>query len=178
MGRGKADWSGARSHVPWVDDEQWAARLADNPDTLYRIVADSYDVALRDEEARRGEQRSGRRPRPDLVPLEVVLDAVFPSRFSMDPFPVALEKVMDGRSQRAFSKEVPCHQTTLSRLLSGELEPDLSMMERVAKAGGVEPWFFLEWRAGFVARTVQRALLSDPNASVNAIRGLRSMMRR
>lgn len=171
----KSDWAKARSHVPWAEDDVWAERLAENPEALYRIIADSYDIALRDEEKLRGEQRSGRRPKPPQVPLDQVYAAVFPSQYSMDPFRETLEKLMDGRSQRAFARRVPCHQTTLSRLLSGALAPDLAMMERIASAAGVQPWYFVEWRAQFVASVVQSSLMANPNMSVNAIRGLRNM---
>lgn len=175
MSRGKADWQAAQERVAWARDTDWAAQLESNQEALYRIIADAYDIALRDEEQARGVQRSGRRPKPPQVPLEQVYAAVFPQQYSMDPFREALYKVMDGRSQRAFAADVPCHQATLSRLLSGELSPDMAMMERIAAAAGVQPWFFLEWRAQFVGQVVTDALLTNPNLSVNAIRGLRAM---
>lgn len=175
MSRGKADWNAARERVAWAQETDWASQLEGNQEALYRIIADAYDIALRDEEQARGVVRSGRRPKPPQVPLEQVYAAVFPQQYSMDPFRDALVKVMDGRSQRAFAADVPCHQATLSRLLSGELLPDTVMMERIAAAAGVQPWFFLEWRAQFVGRVVTDALLANPNLSVNAIRGLRAM---
>ena len=177
MSRSKADWGAAFDRVPWVDSgDLFRERMTDNPEVLYRIIADAYDVALRDEEKRKGVQRQGRRPKPPPVPLRDVYEAVFPQQYSMDPFSDALVKLMDGQSQREFARRVPCHQTTLSRLLRGEIEPDMSMMERVADAAGVKPWFFLEWRAAFVSTVVEDVLMTNPNLSVNALRGLKNLV--
>jgi hypothetical protein len=170
----RADWERARARVPYVEDEDWQAKLAENPEALYRIIADSYDLVLRDREVEAGTQRSGRRPRPSRVPIDEVIAAVLPPRYSNDPFPVALHALLRGRSQRSFSLLVPCNQATLSRLLSGQLTPDLVMLERVAEAAGVGPWFFREWRAGYVAALVREVLTDNPSMSVAALRALQA----
>lgn len=175
MTRQRADWNRAREVVPYVGDREWLSRLADNPETLYRIIADAYDFVLRDREIAQGVRRSGRRPRPSRVPIDEVIEAVLPKQYSNDAFPQALVEVMDGRSQRAFSKDVPCDQATLSRFIAGQLKPDVPMMERIAAAGGVPPWFFREWRAEYVAALVRNVLMEDPAMSVQALRALQLM---
>lgn len=176
MAQERADWQGARQMVPYVDADEWSERMQSNPEALMRIIADAYDFALREREARQGRRRYGRRPKPDPVSLDEVYAAAFPTQFSRAPFAEALDELMlmNGSSQRAFAARVPCHQSTLSRMLSGQLKPDASMMERVASAAGVQPWFFAEWRASFVADVVERSLLADPSMSISAVKGLRA----
>lgn len=178
MAQERADWRGARRTVPYVDADEWADRMRENPEALLRLIADAYDFALREREAKAGVRRYGRRPKPDPVPLDEVYATAFPSQFSQLPFCGALERLMAGSSQRAFASRVPCHQATLSRLLTGRLVPDAAMMERLARAAGVQPWYFAEWRAQFVANVVETSLLSDPSMSITAIKGLRTRVRR
>jgi transcriptional regulator with XRE-family HTH domain len=94
---------------------------------------------------------------------------IFPDRYSMDPFPLAMEKLLAGRSQRAFAKKVPMHQMTLSRLMRGQYEPDLEMLERIAKAAKVTPAYFLEWRAEYISRVLSNVFRQRPNLSVAAL---------
>lgn len=173
----RSDWASARARVPYASNGNWALILEDNPEVLHRIIADAYDVVLREEERAAGVRRSGRRPKPSLVPLGDVVDKVFPQQYSHDPFPVALANLLEGHSQRAFAKRVPCHQATLSKLLNGQYEPDLPMMERIAEAAGEGPWYFLEWRAGYVGALVTDALTTSPSTAVQVIRGMRLLAR-
>lgn len=169
------DWQAAKDYVPWAERDEWSARMADNPDVLHQIIADAYDIALRDREHALGIQKAGRRPKPDPVSLDEVFDVAFPGQYSIEPFRVALATLTSGFSQRAFAKLVPCHQTTLSRLLSGKARPEMAMMERIAVAAGVGPWYFSEWRAAFAAQLVQRALMDDVQFGIRVINGIRDV---
>jgi hypothetical protein len=168
----RADWTRAREVVPYAEDGAWVDLLSSNPEALYRIIADSYDFVLREREVLEGKRRPGRRPRPSQVPIDEVIDAVFPKQYSNEPFVEALASLVDGRSQRAFSAEVPCNQATLSRLLSGQAKPDMAMMEGLARAGGVPPWYFREWRAEYLASLIREVMLESPSMSVQALRAL------
>ena len=174
---GKADWDAASAMVPYADGD-WQGFLTENPEALYRIIADTYDVVLRERERANGVRRSGRRPKPSQVPIEEVYAAVFPPRYAMEPFIPALEALVGNESQRSFSRRVPCDQATLSRLLSGRLAPDLSMMERLAGAAGVKPWYFAEWRAAWVGGLIRDVLASRPDLSIKALQGLRAYAER
>lgn len=175
MTRGRADWERARERVPYIEDEGWRELLASKPEALYRIIADTYDVVLRDRERAAGIKRTGRRPKPSQVPIDEVIAAVFPEQYSAAPFTVALARLLEGRSQRSFAPLVPCNQATLSRLLAGQLKPDIRMMERIAAAAGVQPWFFREWRADYVALLVREVLTERPEMGVAAMRALQSI---
>lgn len=173
MGQARSDWGAAKAHAPYVEDADWSELLEGNPEVLHRIIADAYDVVLRDEEKANGIKRSGRRPKPSQVPLGEVVGKVFPQQYSNLPFTKALEDLVSGRSQRQFARRVPCNQATLSKLLRGQYEPDMSMMERLALAGGQGPWYFREWRAQYVGALVTDALMSNPSTGVQAVRALR-----
>jgi hypothetical protein len=176
----KSDWEAARARVPYADQGEWPELLERHPEVLHRIVADAYDVFLREGDRANGVRRSsgGRRPKPSMVPVEDVLDSVFPRQYSTLPFPKALADLVGPQSQRQFSRKVPCNQATLSKLLNGAYLPDLPFMERLALAGGQGPWYFLEWRAGYVAALVRDALLASPSTGVQAVRAIRLMVRK
>lgn len=169
----KADWTGHA--VPWLDasrdpGEQLAERLT--PEILWQIVADVYDIAKTEEERDSGLVRIGRRPAREEVPLEEVLLKLLPNPYGDLPFPEALRVLMKGRSQREFAQRVPCDQSTLSRLLSGKLKPDRRLLEGLARAGGQGPWYFVEWRALFVADLVAYCFMQRPHQSAQIIRRL------
>jgi transcriptional regulator with XRE-family HTH domain len=178
VSRTKSDWDRALSHVPYADHARWPELLQANPEVLHRIIADAYDVVLREEEKLQGVRRSGRRPKPSMVPVTEVLSKVFPQQYSALPFREALAELIGGESQRQFAKRVPTTQATISRLLSGEFKPDLVMMERLATAAAQGPWYFLEWRAGYVGALVAEALVASPSTGVQAIRAIRLLARR
>lgn len=152
-----------------MGEADWIAVFDRDPDIMWRIVGDIYDVVKTEEEKAAGKRVMGRRP-PRSGSLEDVWATVFPAPYSMDPFPEALRKLMNGRSQSAFAMRVPIHQTTLSRMLKGEWMPDLQMLERIAEAAKVQPAYFVEWRAQYVAGLIQRVLMERPNMSVMALR--------
>lgn len=132
---------------------------------------------LREREAAEGVKRSGRRPRPSRVPLDEVLSAVFPAQYSNEPFTSVMKSLLEGQSQRSFSQKVPCNQATLSRLLAGRLEPDMKMLERIAAAAEVPPWYFVEWRAFYVGSLITEVLLENPSMGVRSIRALQHLAR-
>jgi transcriptional regulator with XRE-family HTH domain len=81
---------------------------------------------------------------------------------------------MAGRSQRQFAQRIPCSQPWLARILSGEATPDIYMIEAIADAAKVPPWFFPEWRAMFLSNMVLEAYTRSPHLSITALRAMRS----
>ncbi len=172
----QANWQRAREACPpelmqggEAGHRAILARLVANPDIVWQIVGDIYDVVKTEEEKAAGLVRQGRRPRRTNVALADVWATVFPEPYTMDPFPEAMLRLLNGRSQRQFARRIPCHQTTLSRLMAGSLTPDLSMLERIAGAAGVMPTFFVEYRALYLGGAVTEVLLAQPNMSVTAL---------
>lgn len=161
--------NGDHPSLEW-DGEQIEAYLAANPEVMYRIFGDMYSI-VKDEQAKaEGHKRVGRRPMRAADSIDEMLETVLPEQYSTKPFPQALRVLMGRQSQRTFSRKVPCHQTTLSRLLSGELDPDLETMECLARAAGTHPSWFAEWRAQAVASVIRSVLERDPQLSIRVIR--------
>lgn len=169
----KADFEKARRDFPstQMGEPEWLA-FFDTPEGSHaagRILGDIFDAVKAEEEKAAGTHRMGRRP-ARTASLQDVYDTVFPAPYSMDPFPEAMIKLLNGRSHRQFAPKVPVHQTTMSRLMAGSLTPDLRMLERIALAAKVHPSFFVEYRAMFVGQLLTRIFISRPNMGVAAYR--------
>lgn len=173
---GEVDWERVGQFVPelrgGVTPEYLERKLDESPEIMLRLVVDLYDSIKRDQERAEGRVRLGRRPKPTDVPLEVMKDAVFRPSYSLKPFPQALAELMGSTSQREFAKRIPVHQSSLSRLLSGEMEPAPQMLESVARACSVSPFYFVEWRAIYIAQLVASSYIADPKRSVGMLRAL------
>lgn len=177
----KADFEKAKREFPstQMGEAGWLA-FFDTPagrHAMGRILGDIYDVVKAQEEKEAGVHRMGRRP-SRTGSLQDVYDTVFPAPYSMDPFPEAMLKLLNGRSQRQFAPKVPVHQTTMSRLMKGELKPDLMMLERIAEAAKVAPAYFVEYRAMFVGQLLTRVLTDRPNMGIAAFREVKGANRR
>lgn len=172
----KADFEKAKSLFPSTElnEKEWLIIVDANPDIMWHILGDIYDVLMAEEDKAKGIRSMGRRPARTGVSLEKLYATIFPPAFSMEPFPAALKNLMTGKSQRQFAMRVPCNQSTLSRLLSGEMKPDITMLERVAAAAKVNPAYFMEWRALYLAKLIEHAFLQRPNLSVMAVRNVRN----
>lgn len=170
---GRADWERAWREYPstqWGRDEI-DAFLRANPEVIWRIVGDMYEAVKQEEERRAGvKPKMGRRPVRKNVPLEEVWRVIFAQPFTLEPFPVAMRELMQGASQRAFTAKLPLNQSTLSRLLSGELQPDMPMMEILAEACGVQPVYFVEYRAQYVGAMIADTFVKNPRLGIKAIK--------
>jgi hypothetical protein len=174
----KADFEKAKAMFPSIGfgESEWLA-FFDTPagfQAMGAILGDIYDVVKAEEDKAKGIRTMGRRPARKGVSLDEVYATVFPPQYTNEPFPVALKTLMAGRSQRQFCMKIPCHQTTLSRMLSGTLEPDLIMMERVADAAKVPPSYFAEWRAHYIGRLITNVFLQRPHMSITAVKSLKT----
>jgi hypothetical protein len=172
----KANYERAKALYPStaMGEAEWLQAFHRNPDIMWSIIGDVYDAVKTEEEKAAGIRRMGRRPARHGTSMEEVYATVFPTVYSSDPFPEALTKLLAGRSQRAFAAKIPCNQGTISRLLSGQLEPDIVMMERVAAAAKVAPYFFVEYRAQAIGQMVVKILMEQPNMSIQAMKRVRA----
>ena len=170
----KADWEKAKAQYPSyaLGKDEWVA-FFETPAGFHamgQLIRDIYDEVLAEQEREAGHRQMGRRPNRNERPLSEVYEQDFPKPYSMYPFPVAMQKLLDKHpSQRAFCRKVPIHQTTLSLYMSGKRKPDLHMLERIAAAARVKPSFFVEWRAMYVSEMVLNVLLQSPNVGVRAV---------
>lgn len=175
----KADLERARSLYPSCNMglEEWTAFFgtAAGLRAMGRILYDIYDEVVSREERENGKRRIGRRPAREATTLAGVMAVVKPEEFSNDPLPIALKKLLRGRSQRQFARKVPVSQPYLNRLLLGQHSRyDLELLEALADAAEVPPWHFPEWRALYISGLVQEVLLTQPHLGITALRGLRN----
>lgn len=145
---------------------QWRDTVRDNPDVTWRILSDIVKIVQADKTPK----RTGRRPAPDMVGVDELLDIIYPERFSMEPFTDALDKLMGDTTQVVFAKAMNVSQPHLSRLLKGKVEPDMALMAAAAEAGGVTPAYFREWRAAWLAEAITDLFINHPNRSVIAVK--------
>lgn len=172
----KANFERAKAAYPScsMGEQEWIAVFDRNPDIMWAIVGDIYDAVKTEQEKDAGIRRMGRRPARQATSMEEVFATVFPNQYSMDPFPTAFEKLLNGRSQRQFALKIPCNQGTISRLLSGQVQPDLIMLERIAEVAKVPAHYFVEYRALLIGQMVTRVLLEQPNMGVTAMKRVRA----
>lgn len=172
----KADFAKAKKQYPSsaMGEKEWYAVFDAYPDIMWAILADVYNVILDERERDEGIHRIGRRPARRANSMEELRRAVMPPQFNTEPFPVALKDLMGARSQRQFAPRIPIDQPTLSRFLSGQLSPDLQMLEAIAAACKVPAHYFVEYRALFISEMVCRVLTARPNLGVTAFKAYRA----
>lgn len=175
---GSADYDRAKMLYPsttTLDEAGWAAYF-ETPagDAAFaRLLGDIYSEVCALEDRDTGQVRIGRRRARPAVPLDEVMAKVFPVKYSMDPFPIAYSALLAGRSERAFAARLPISRCTLMRARRGQSAPDLGMLEAIATAARVAPFYFLEYRAGYVATLIGQVLTAAPHLSVRAVRELK-----
>lgn len=136
----------------------WRQYLAEHPEVLHHILADLHQVA-------------GAKGRP--ANLDDIWELVAP-KYSERPFPEAFLEVKGGRSIRQIAMSVGLHHQTVLRYLSGALPVvsrhdvagSMRRLELFAKALGVKPSYFAEWRRLWVMSVIDVALEQRPNLSV------------
>lgn len=167
-----ADWDKAKKLYPSTGDDEaaWAQVLSEQPDVMFSVIAYIVKVV----KATEGPRKTGRRPGITGLSFDETWDVLYPQRYTLEPITEALPKLMAGRSQRQIAPKVPCNQATLSRVLSGQVKPDLGLMRGLAAALKVPPTFFLEYRAMRLAEMVLSVLLSQPNMSVTLFKQLQN----
>lgn len=165
-----ADWDKAKKLYPATADgeAEWAAVLAEQPDIMFSVIAYIVKVV----KATEGPRKTGRRPGVTGLGFDEVWDVLYPQRYTSEPFTEAASKLMAGKSQRQVAARIPCNQSTLSRLLNGQLKPDLGLIKGFAAAMKVPPTYFAEYRAMRLAQLIQQTLIAQPDLSVTLVKRL------
>lgn len=176
----QADWAHAATQFPVTAHTQdagfWASFFEERPGVLHQLLGDLYLITKAHQ---RADRRGGRRSRTINGNMEELWGMLTP-RFATEPFGPATRELMGATSLRQFAKKVPMHHHALARLISGERpvvrpkdpEGTMRILEAVAKAGGVHPSYFLEWREVFVYNALQQAFETSPNLSITVTRNL------
>lgn len=162
-----SDWEKAlaesKVYAGSFDPTFWRTYLIEHPEVLHHILADLHQVAGVDK---------GRPPN-----LDDLWELVAPT-FSDQPFPQAFQNARGARSVRQIAGAVHLHHEQVRRYLDGRLPiikvhdsiGSMRRLELFAKALGVRPAYFMEWRRLWIMSVIDSALESRPNVSVSIYR--------
>lgn len=148
--------------------DEWKRVMSDEPDIMISLVQDVLKILQSQDET----ERVGRRRSAEVMGYDELWAELFPSRYSTDPLPVALRALIAPLTQGQFSRKVPCNQSTLSWLTTGQRNATPEMMESLARAGGVTPAYFVEWRAWRLSALLTDAFVADPTATMKMAKSL------
>lgn len=93
--------------------------------------------------------------------------------YSYEPFPVAFRSLAGSRSVRHLATKLGLNPQMVWRLKTGKMEPDLRLIEKIAKGFGKEPAYFAEWRIAYVLGALGDQLERSPETSVDLYKKLR-----
>lgn len=154
-------------------EQMWVDRFTQDEDLMWLIVGDIVRYVSADE-IPRGTRVSSRRQVQDKDRNLTAVWRVLHGHYSNDPFPISVKELIGKRSLRDFAARSGFGSVqTLIRYQRGERPLTMMCMEGMAKAGRVEPHYFVEYRALWLGRELQRAMLARPNESLKAIKMIR-----
>lgn len=160
-------------------DQMWLRRFTVEPEQVWKMIGDVVRF-VSSEEVPRGQRRSSlRRVQEKDYNLEAVwrITGLVKPPPSTEIFPVAARELIGKRSLRDFARAAGFGEhgghRTLARYLSGEQALSMESMEAIARAGRVDPMYFMEYRAGWLARELFYAMLSNGNHSLHAVKQIR-----
>lgn len=140
---------------PSVDQLDWIEAFKD-VELFGRLLRD----ILKFDQSEPG--RSGPRPVLDRKVAEKRLRQFKRADYSELPFREALAVLAGSRSIRHVAQKTGVDRNTIQRLLAGQKEPSLYLMEQIAKGFGKEASYFLEYRTAFVLAALESRMMNSP----------------
>jgi len=178
-----ANWAKARTLCPpeQYGSTEWLAHYSANPETLTSMLGDLYRVYKSEEEKRNGTANpSGGRRKAHINGNMDELWSIITPQFSTKPFHAAFEELRGKRTVRQYAAKAGMDHRYLSRIVNISAgkpikgrPADRYDLEAIAKAGGVHPAYFLEWRLMVVQDLIAEVFTRQPHLSVNVLRSLR-----
>lgn len=150
-------------HFPSVVNIQWAKAFAADIELFGRIHKDILRV---DQSA---DTRSGPGPRPvlDEENSRDRLRQLLGQDYSYVPFREAFAALAGPRSLRHLASKTGISYVMIHRLLNGERDPDLWMLEQIAEAFNKHPSYFIEYRNAYILGALGDQLDKSPETSVD-----------
>lgn len=136
----------------------WEVLFEHQPDIIHAILAD----VVKHSNAQPG--KVGQRPTPRE---ETVPDIIHLVRMEQnnDPLEIELPRIMKvrGLSERKLQERLSISRRTLQRLIEGDYDPPLSVLEELSDALSVSPSHWVEYRAKIVLAAVVTVFLQQPS---------------
>lgn len=167
-----ADLQNAKDQFRMRSVDEWIALFDRAPHVMHQILGDIFRETRAEEERLHGKARIGRRPKNIEGSLDELWEMITP-QYSSEPFATAVKELIEkSPSLRAFALKAKMNHPTLLRLMSGEMKLDRHRLEQIAKAGGVHPAFFMEYREMIVVEAITTVFARKPNYSIAAYKEL------
>jgi transcriptional regulator with XRE-family HTH domain len=176
----QADWATAAARYPVTAQtgsaQFWIDFFDERPGVLHQLLGDLYLITKAHQQA---DRRGGRRSRNINGNLDELWGMLTP-KFAVVPFDEALTDLMGEVSLRQFAKRIPMSHVQLLRLLRGDSvvvrpkdpQGSMQLLEAIARAGGVHPSYFQEWRELFVYNALHSMFERSPNLSIKVMKQL------
>lgn len=170
-----AKWGEVKALCPAGEygTEEWRAHFTGHPDVLMQVLGDLFRIYKGEERKRDGtaNPQGGRRKSSIDGTLDELWSILTP-QFATVPFAEAFKTLVGKRTLRAFALRAGMDHRDLSRKLRGKVPVNRYDLERMAKAGGVHPAFFMEWRAMVLQESIGKMLMEAPHLSIRALRAM------
>lgn len=155
MGRGRRklkdiDWDtkleSIREEFPEVDGIDWA-KIFNERTNVFESIAGGVAKKF-------------------LIDKNEGLSSLYENKYSDLPFVEALDKLWGDRTVAEMSELTGITPNVIRRLKFGERPPMYEDMEKIAKAFGLDPGFFVEYRIAVVVSAIDRFLKSSPETCI------------
>lgn len=164
MNQVKTSWA-ERSKViktmyPSTAKLDWYEVFYQDPTILGKMVNDIIKL----DQVRTG--KPGKRPSLDEQGATERLRKLRDEDHTTRPLSEALKVLAGDRSIRSIATKIGLDKSYVHRLLKGDAEPSLEVIEKVAKAFNKHPSYFVEYRIGYIMAMLDYKLNQVPEMSV------------
>ena len=161
--------SKAGGYAEYVQNiSEWDRVLTEQPDMLIDIFADVAKIV----QASKTGRVTGRRPTAQAVSMDELWETLFPERFSTAPISESLPPLIGDLSLGQFALKVGCARSLISQILTGKRSATPQTMTAMARAAGVTPAYFAEWRAWRLSELLADAFLANPELTAQIAKRL------
>jgi plasmid maintenance system antidote protein VapI len=138
----------------------WYEVFRSDPTVMGKMVSDIIKISET--------QSSGPGKRPALDPKFAAekYKQLSGQDYSSLPFKETFNFMKKDYSVRHLARKTSLDKSMVQRLLKGEVDPSVEIMEKIAKGFGKKPSFFLEYRIYYVLGMLHEAMLEYPDFSI------------
>lgn len=169
-----ADWENARRFFDERTTTDWVALFDSDPSVMHHILGDIFREVRAQAESAAGKAKIGRRPKSIDGSFAELERAITP-RYSHAPFATSLRELIGKESIRSFARRAGLTHPTVVRMSDGTMRLELYRLERLAKAGGVHPAYFAEWREHQVLAAISQVIQARPNLGIKLSKQIRAL---
>jgi transcriptional regulator with XRE-family HTH domain len=117
--------------------------------------------------------RSGPRPVLDRDAATRRLRQFMRSDYSSLSFQETFQLLAGDRSHRALAAKIGIDRNMVQKLLAGSREPDIPLMEMIARAFKKDPSYFVEYRTAYVLGALGDKMQSAPETTIDLYKKLK-----